>query len=53
MTTRCGCRTGRTLDQLLMDYLLFGDQTAADDINTRAKELRSGIRTSKENPAAR
>ena len=27
---RCTCRDGRTLDQLLMDYLLFGDPTTPE-----------------------
>jgi hypothetical protein len=39
--TTCGCRTDRTLDQLLMDYILFGDQTAGAELVARADEFRS------------
>jgi len=33
--TSCGCTDGRTLDQLLMDYLLWGDPTAAAQIPSK------------------
>ena len=35
---RCGCRDGRGLDKLLMDYLLFRDDTAAEAIRNYRKD---------------
>ena len=37
----CDCKRPRTLDKLLMDYILFGDPTAAAEIVERAEELRN------------
>ena len=44
VTGRCKCRDGRTLDQLLMDYILFNDLTAADTLVRDADRLRGEIR---------